>query len=76
MTPLLRDELRTIGGADKRKVLEFINKRAEITDLVEQTLVREGRKAGVTIQEFRLGEAAFPPLGDMTPQKIKARSSS
>lgn len=61
MTPLLRDELRTIGGNDDRKVLDFINKRAEITDLVERVLVAEGQKAGVTVQEFRLGEAAFPP---------------
>jgi len=61
VTPAIRDILRTIGGAAERKVLDFVQKRNELAALVEQAIVTEAKKAGVTIQEVRLGEPAIPP---------------
>jgi hypothetical protein len=61
ITPAIRDVLRTIGGHPERRVLDFVEKRDEITALVEQSIVTEGHKAGVTIQEVRMGEPALPP---------------
>lgn len=61
ITPAIRDILRTIGGEPGRKVLDFIEKRAEIVAAVEKAIVPEGLKAGVTIQEVRMGEPAIPP---------------
>jgi len=61
ITPAIRDILRTIGGNPKRKVMDFVERRDEITAEVEQTIAVEGRKAGVTIQEVRMGEPAIPP---------------
>ncbi len=61
ITPAIRDILRTIGGQPGRKVLDFIEKRAEIVAAVEKAIVPEGLKAGVTIQEVRMGEPAIPP---------------
>jgi hypothetical protein len=61
ITPAIRDILRTIGGHDDRKVLDFMNKRDEIVKLVEQAVAPEGQKVGVTIKEVRLGEPYIPP---------------
>ncbi len=61
ITPAIRDILRTIGGNPERKVLDFIEKRDEIVTAVETAIVPEGLKAGVTIQEVRMGEPAIPP---------------
>ncbi len=61
ITPAIRDILRTIGGHPARKVLDFIEKRDEIVQLVEQSIAKEGAKAGVSIQEIRMGEPAIPP---------------
>jgi hypothetical protein len=61
ITPAIRDILRTIGGHPDRKVLDFIEKRDEIVAAVEKAIVPEGLKAGVTIQEVRMGEPAIPP---------------
>ena len=61
ITPTVRDVLRTIGGAPERKVLDFIEKRDEISELVEAALIKEAEKTGVTVQEVRLGEPAIPP---------------
>jgi hypothetical protein len=61
ITPAIRDILRTIGGNPERKVLDFIEKRDEIVNEVEKAIVPEGLKAGVTIQEVRMGEPAIPP---------------
>ena len=61
ITPTIRDILRTIGGHDDRKVLDFMNKREQIVRLVEQVISPEGEKAGVTIQEVRMGEPYIPP---------------
>jgi len=61
ITPAIKDVLRTIGGHPDRRVLDFVEKRDELTELVEQAIVSEGHKAGVTIQEVRMGEPALPP---------------
>ncbi|MDJ0832093.1 MAG: SPFH domain-containing protein [Gammaproteobacteria bacterium] len=61
ITPAIRDILRTIGGQPDRKVLDFIENRAEIVAAVESAIIPEGLKAGVTIQEVRMGEPAIPP---------------
>ncbi|NVJ48900.1 MAG: hypothetical protein HWE13_04620 [Gammaproteobacteria bacterium] len=61
ITPAIRDIMRTIGGHPDRKALDFIEKRDELAKLVEDAIIKEGRKAGVTIQEVRLGEPSIPP---------------
>ncbi len=61
ITPVIRDILRTIGGHPDRKVLDLVEKRGEIVAEVERAIVPEGLKAGVTIQEVRMGEPAIPP---------------
>lgn len=61
ITPSLRDLLRTIGGDEGRKALDFVSNREDITARLEAVLVPEGLKAGVNIQEVRLGEPALPP---------------
>ncbi len=61
VTPAIRDILRTIGGQKERKVMDFVSKRDEISALVEKTIITEAMKAGVSIQEVRLGEPAIPP---------------
>jgi len=61
VTPVIRDKLRTIGGNKNRKVLDFISKRETIAAEVLATVAAEARKAGVTVQELRLGEPAIPP---------------
>lgn len=61
VTPTIRDILRTIAGEENRKVLDFISNREEITSLVESVIAIEAKKAGVTIQEARMGEPAIPP---------------
>jgi hypothetical protein len=61
ITPVIRDILRTIGGHPDRKVLDLVEKRGEIVAELERAIVPEGLKAGVTIQEVRMGEPAIPP---------------
>ena len=61
ITPAIRDILRTIGGVKERKALDFMLKREEIVSLLEKAIVPEGLKAGVSIQEVRMGEPAIPP---------------
>lgn len=61
VTPAIRDILRTIGGQPETKVLDFIEKRDQLVKLVEESIRPEGEKAGVTIQEIRMGEPAIPP---------------
>lgn len=61
VTPAIRDALRTIGGEEGRKVMDFISKRDEISKKVEEAVAIEAKKAGVTLLELRLGEAAIPP---------------
>ncbi len=43
------------------RVLDLIELRPAIEDLIEDEIKSEGRKAGVNIKEIRLGEPAIPP---------------
>ena len=43
------------------RVLDLIELRPAIEDLIEDEIKAEGRKAGVNIKEIRLGEPAIPP---------------
>ena len=61
ITPAIRDILRTIGGVKERRALDFMLKRDEIVKLLEAAIIPEGLKAGVSIQEVRMGEPAIPP---------------
>ena len=61
ITPAIRDILRTIGGVKERRALDFMLKRDEIVNLLEKAIIPEGLKAGVSIQEVRMGEPAIPP---------------
>jgi len=61
ITPSLRDLLRTIGGHEQRRALDFVSHRDDIVTQLEEVLIPEGLKAGVNIQEVRLGEPALPP---------------
>ncbi len=61
VTPAIRDILRTIGGHSDRRVLDFISKRDDLAALVEKQIINEAKKAGISIQEVRLGEPAIPP---------------
>ncbi len=61
VTPAIRDALRTIGGQEGREVMDFVTKRDEISKKVEEAVAIEAKKAGVTLLELRLGEAAIPP---------------
>lgn len=61
ITPTMRSVLRNVTGAEKRKVFDLLDKRAELETLVEEALVPEGRKAGISIKEVRFGEPVIPP---------------
>ena len=52
ITPAIRDILRTIGGNPERKVMDFVQKRDEIVGEVETSIIPEGLKAGVSIQDY------------------------
>jgi hypothetical protein len=61
VTPAIRDIFRTIGGKPGRKVMDFIEHRDAIVAEAEGVIASEAAKAGVRLQELRLGEAAIPP---------------
>ncbi|MGD8784825.1 MAG: SPFH domain-containing protein [Thioalkalispiraceae bacterium] len=61
ITPAIRNIFRTIGGHADRKVMDFIEKREEINQLVHEEIARIAAKAGVTVQEVHMGEPAIPP---------------
>jgi len=61
VTPAIRDSLRSIAGSPDRKVLDFITKRQEISSMIEKSIAVEARKAGVTVQEVKLGDTVLPP---------------
>jgi hypothetical protein len=45
----------------QRHVLELLDKRSELEDLVEHQIQPEGSKAGVSIREVRFGDPSIPP---------------
>jgi regulator of protease activity HflC (stomatin/prohibitin superfamily) len=61
ITPTIRDAMRTIGGDPSRKVMDFVEERDALMEELETVLIPEGLKAGVTIQEARMGEPSLPP---------------
>ena len=61
ITPTIRDAMRTIGGNPARKVMDFVEERDALMEELEGVLIPEGLKAGVTIQEARMGEPSLPP---------------
>jgi len=61
LTPAIRSVVRNVVGAKGRKILELQNQRAELESLVEQAIVPEGRKAGISIKEVRFGDPVIPP---------------
>ncbi|MEL6288146.1 MAG: SPFH domain-containing protein [Pseudomonadota bacterium] len=76
LTPAIRSIVRNVAGStievvdpedpDKRirrrtKVLDLIENRDALEQNIEKLVKREGLKAGVDIQEIRLGEPAVPP---------------
>ena len=60
LTPAIRSVVRNVVGAKGRKILELQNQRAELESLVEQAIVPEGRKAGISIKEVRFGDPVIP----------------
>ncbi len=56
-------DAKSPGGRLKRqtRVLDLIENREALEQAIEVAVKREGRKAGVEIQEIRLGEPAIPP---------------
>lgn len=76
LTPVIRSIVRNVAGSEievpdpgepgrrmrrQTRVLDLIENRDALEQTIEQLVKREGRKAGVEIQEIRLGEPAIPP---------------
>ncbi len=76
LTPVIRSIVRNVAGSEievpdpndpskrirrKTEVLDLIENRTALEQNIEDAVKREGRKAGVEIQEIRLGEPAVPP---------------
>lgn len=76
LTPVIRSIVRNVAGSEilvpdpddpekkilrKTQVLDLIENRSALEQNIEDAVKREGRKAGVEIQEIRLGEPAVPP---------------
>lgn len=59
VSPIVFDITRQIGGISDAK--DLVNKRAEIVEALEQAVIPEAYKAGVTVQEVRLDEIVLPP---------------
>ncbi len=76
LTPVIRSIVRSVAGSEielpdpkdptrrirrPTRVLDLIDNRDALEQTIEAAVKREGRKAGVDIQEIRLGEPAIPP---------------
>ncbi len=76
LTPVIRSIIRSVAGSEidvpdpkdatkkirrLTRVLDLIDNRDALEQTIEAAVKREGRKAGVDIQEIRLGEPAIPP---------------
>jgi hypothetical protein len=59
LTPAIKSVARNVMG--QRHVLELLDKRSELEDLVEHQIQPEGSKAGVSIREVRFGDPSIPP---------------
>lgn len=76
LSPAIRSIVRNVAGSEievpdpksptgrtrrQTRVLDLIENRDALEQAIEVAIKREGRKAGVEIQEIRLGEPAIPP---------------
>ena len=76
LTPAIRSIVRNVAGSEievpnpeqpgqrlsrSTSVLDLIENRDALEQTIKRLVQREGRKAGVDIQEIRLGEPALPP---------------
>ncbi len=61
LTRTLGSVVRNVIGEKGRKVLELQDQRAELEQLVKQTIIPEGRKAGISVKEVRFGDPVIPP---------------
>jgi hypothetical protein len=76
LTPVIRSIVRSVAGSEielpdpadptkrirrQTRVLDLIDNRDALEQTIETAVKREGRKAGVDIQEIRLGEPSIPP---------------
>ncbi len=76
LTPVIKSIVRNVAGSEielpdpddstrmvrrRTRVLDLIEHRAALEQTIERAVKREGRKAGVDIQEIRLGEPSIPP---------------
>jgi hypothetical protein len=76
LTPVIRSIVRSVTGSEielpdpsdpskrirrQTRVLDLIDNRDALEQTIETAVKREGRKAGVDIQEIRLGEPSIPP---------------
>ncbi len=68
-TPTLRSVVRNVTGSADRKVLDLINQRQQLEELVQVALGRELAKAGVTLREVRFGDPVIPPELLVTRQR-------
>lgn len=60
VTPSIRSVVRNISAAEK--VLSLINEnRARVEKRIEDAVIPEGKKAGVTIKDVRLVDSVVPP---------------
>lgn len=69
ITPVIRSVLRNetgkiddpSTGTKGWHVKDLLTKRTELESVVEQAVIPEGAKAGVTIKEIRFGDPVIPP---------------
>ncbi len=76
LTPAIRSIVRNVAGSEielpdpkdstkrvrrQTHVLDLIENREALEQTIETLVKREGRKAGVDVQEIRLGEPSLPP---------------
>lgn len=57
-TAIAPDEPAGVRGV---RVMDLLTRRGELERAVEEAIIPEGRKAGVTIKEIRFGDPVIPP---------------
>jgi len=59
ITPILRSVLRNEG--EKREAVDFLNSRSEIEQAVNQKIIIEAKKAGISAKDLRITHISIPP---------------
>lgn len=59
ITPIFRSVLR--NEAEKRKAVDFLMSRSEIEKKVNDQIVVEARKAGISVKDLRITHISIPP---------------